>query len=61
MKKKTVIALFAVFLTIAVVGITVAFMFRKPPLIICSSRRRFPAQYTKSWTGGVYLRYPPRL
>ena len=29
MKKKTVIALFAVFLTIAVVGITVAFMFRK--------------------------------
>ena len=29
MKKKTVIALVAVFLTIAVVGITVAFMFRK--------------------------------
>ena len=61
MKKKTVIALFAAFLTIAVVGITVAFMFRKT-----SANNLFlPAEVSctihEKLDGAEYLRYPPRL
>ena len=61
MKKKTVIALFAVFLTIAVVGITVAFMFRKtsannlflPAEVSCTIHEKLDgAEYTSGTRHG---------